>query len=59
MKRLSIAKTIYPIGYDKNNNKSDKSFNNWHMYIRAELSKIPPMQKVIIEVKKILNTKKS
>lgn len=36
----SISKTVFPLDYDKNANKTDKAFNEWAAYIDSQINKV-------------------
>lgn len=53
----SVSRTVYPLGYDKNN-KTDESFNNWAKYISDQVTAFThPSDRLVIDAKKILNKK--
>jgi hypothetical protein len=49
---IEIKSTVYPFEYNKNNPM--QGFNDWALYIKAELEDQPQPDKLIIEAKKIL-----
>jgi hypothetical protein len=54
-KTIEIKSTVYPFEYNKNNPM--QGFNDWALYIKAELEDQPQPEKLVIEAKKILTIK--
>jgi hypothetical protein len=52
---IEIKSTVYPFDYNKNNPM--EGFNDWALYIRAQLEDQPQADKLVIEAKKILTIK--
>jgi hypothetical protein len=52
---IEIKSTVYPFEYNKNNPMT--GFNDWALYIRAQLEDQPQPDKLVIEAKKILTLK--
>jgi hypothetical protein len=52
---IEIKSTVYPFDYNKNNPMT--GFNEWALYIRAQLEDQPQPDKLVIEAKKILTLK--
>jgi hypothetical protein len=52
---IEIKSTVYPFEYNKNNPMT--GFNDWALYIKAELEDQPQPDKLVIEAKKILTLK--
>ena len=57
-KQPSVSRTVYPLDYNKNENKSDKAFNTWQDHLTAKAFEMLGLgQQLIKEANEIINSK--